>query len=64
MCTDLCNYLTKWLPKFEANNRSYMTVAIGCTGGHHRSVYLSERLTKHFSEKLNNVQVRHRDLNQ
>jgi len=64
MCTDLCNYLTKWLPKFEANNRSYMTVAIGCTGGHHRSVYLSERLAKHFSEKLNNVQVRHRDLNQ
>lgn len=64
MFTDLCNYLDKWLPKFEANNRSYMTVAIGCTGGHHRSVYLSERLAKYFSEKLNNVQIRHRDLNQ
>jgi len=64
MFTDLSNYLDKWLPKFEANNRSYMTVAIGCTGGHHRSVYLSERLAKHFSDKLNNVQIRHRDLEQ
>jgi len=62
MFTDLCNYLEKWLPQFEANNRSYMTVAIGCTGGHHRSVYLSERLAKKFSEKITNVQIRHRDL--
>lgn len=64
MFKDLCNYLTKWLPQFEANNRSYMTVAIGCTGGHHRSVYLSERLAKHFSESIKNVQIRHRDLNE
>ena len=64
MFTDICHYLDKWLPKFEANNRSYMTVAIGCTGGHHRSVYLSERLAKYFSEKLSNVQIRHRDLEQ
>ena len=62
MFTDLCNYLEKWLPQFEANNRSYMTIAIGCTGGHHRSVYLSERLAKKFSEKITNVQIRHRDL--
>lgn len=62
MFTDLCNYLEKWLPQFEANNRSYMTIAIGCTGGHHRSVYLSERLAKKFSEKISNVQIRHRDL--
>lgn len=62
MFTDLRNYLEKWLPEFEANNRSYMTVAIGCTGGHHRSVYLTERLTKHFSQSLKNVQSRHRDL--
>ena len=64
MFTDLCNYLGKWLPQFEANNRSYMTVAIGCTGGHHRSVYLSERLAKHFSKELKNVQLRHRDLDE
>jgi UPF0042 nucleotide-binding protein len=62
MFNDLCNYLEKWLPQFEANNRSYMTIAIGCTGGHHRSVYLSERLAKKFSEKITNVQIRHRDL--
>jgi len=62
MFSDLCNYLEKWLPQFEANNRSYMTVAIGCTGGHHRSVYLSERLAKQFATKITNVQIRHRDL--
>lgn len=62
MYEDLCRYLVKWLPKFEENNRSYMTVAIGCTGGQHRSVYLSERLKQHFADKIKNVQVMHREL--
>lgn len=62
MYEDLCHYLGKWLPKFEQNNRSYMTVAIGCTGGQHRSVFLSERLREHFSGKIKNVQVLHREL--
>lgn len=62
MYEDLCHYLVKWLPKFEENNRSYMTVAIGCTGGQHRSVYLSERLKRHFADKIKNVQVMHREL--
>ena len=62
MYEDLCHYLLKWLPKFEENNRSYMTVAIGCTGGQHRSVYLSERLKRHFADKIKNVQVMHREL--
>ncbi|MEZ5525204.1 MAG: RNase adapter RapZ [Pseudomonadales bacterium] len=62
MFTDLRNYLDKWLPEFEANNRSYMTVAVGCTGGHHRSVYLAEKLAEHFAKSLENVQLRHRDL--
>lgn len=62
MYEDLCQYLIKWLPKFEENNRSYMTVAIGCTGGQHRSVYLSERLKRHFADKIKNVQVMHREL--
>ena len=62
MYDDLCQYLLKWLPKFEENNRSYMTVAIGCTGGQHRSVYLSERLKEHFADKIKNVQVMHREL--
>ena len=62
MYVDLCEYLLKWLPRFEENNRSYMTVAIGCTGGQHRSVYLSERLRRHFADKIKNVQVMHREL--
>ncbi len=62
MYEDLCHYLEKWLPKFAENNRSYMTVAIGCTGGQHRSVFLSERLREHFSGKIKNVQVLHREL--
>lgn len=62
MLTDIQNYLDKWLPSFEQASRSYMTVAIGCTGGHHRSVFISESLTKLFSTKFSNVQVRHREL--
>tara|TARA_B100001093_G_scaffold411984_1_gene401548 strand:- start:63 stop:920 length:858 start_codon:yes stop_codon:yes gene_type:complete len=62
MLEDISNYLEKWLPKFEANNRSYITVAVGCTGGQHRSVYLCERLAESFAGKISNVQVRHREL--
>ncbi len=62
MHKDIKDYLQKWLPKFESNNRSYITVALGCTGGQHRSVYLGEKLGKFFSSEINNVQVRHRDL--
>ncbi len=62
MLTDLTTYLEKWLPRFEANNRSYLTVAIGCTGGQHRSVYMCLKLHEYFSGKFENVQVRHREL--
>ncbi len=62
MYQDIANYLDHWLPKFEANNRSYFTVAIGCTGGQHRSVYLCERLYKTFQHKFSNAQLRHREL--
>lgn len=62
MLSDIKNYLIKWLPSFEQANRSYMTVAIGCTGGHHRSVFISEALTKLFTAQFDNVQVRHREL--
>lgn len=59
---DIAGFLAKWLPRFEASNRSYMTVAIGCTGGQHRSVYLCEQLKQLFSGKIANVQVLHREL--
>lgn len=62
MFNDISNYLQRWLPEFQNNNRSYITVGVGCTGGQHRSVYMSERLMKYFAERFDNVQVRHREL--
>lgn len=62
MFQDIFAYLNKWLPRFAASNRAYVTVAIGCTGGHHRSVYLAERLGAALGDSLKNLQVRHRDL--
>ncbi|WP_137818168.1 RNase adapter RapZ [Pseudomonas sp. 2FG] len=62
MFQDILAYLVKWLPRFAASNRAYVTIAIGCTGGHHRSVYLAERLGQALKKTLKNIQVRHRDL--
>lgn len=59
---DICTFLEKWIPRFEAEGRSYLTIAIGCTGGQHRSVYLVDALIKHFQNPLVNVIVRHREL--
>jgi len=64
MYNDIRRYLETWLPKFEQNNRIYMTVAIGCTGGQHRSVYMAEKLGAHFRNTIPNVLVRHRELEQ
>ncbi len=61
MFGDIVNFLQRWLPSFIADNRSYLTVAIGCTGGQHRSVYLAEKLARHF-EQQQQVLVRHRQL--
>ena len=63
MFTDLSLYLNKWLPRFEANNRSYLTVAIGCTGGQHRSVFMCQKLFNSYKSSFANVQLRHRELN-
>ena len=62
MLGDIKGYISKWLPKFANSNRSYLTVAIGCTGGQHRSVYISEKLGEHFKSQQQNVQVRHKEL--
>ena len=59
---DMHDWLEKWIPRFEENDRAYLTVAIGCTGGHHRSVYLAEQLAKHLGAQRGNVLVQHREL--
>ncbi len=58
---DIRHFVEKWLPAFKQDNRSYLTVAIGCTGGQHRSVYMAERLARHFAGS-ETVVVRHREL--
>ena len=63
MLADIRGYVEKWLPSFVRDNRSYLTVAIGCTGGQHRSVYFVEQLALHFREHDQRVLVRHRELN-
>lgn len=62
MFEDLCTFLERWLPRFEEDHRTYMTVAVGCTGGQHRSVYMADRLGAHFAGRFANVLVRHREL--
>ncbi|MGJ0490466.1 MULTISPECIES: RNase adapter RapZ [Methylobacter] len=59
---DITDFLLRWIPRFEAEGRSYLTVAIGCTGGQHRSVYLVDSLAQHFKNSSMNVIVRHREL--
>ena len=61
---DIQTFIEKWLPQFQSENRSYLNIGIGCTGGKHRSVYISSKLAKHFSQNLAiRTQIRHRELN-
>lgn len=62
MRDDIINFISDWIPCFESDNKSYMTIAIGCTGGQHRSVYFTEKLSEHFSKIRNSIQTRHREL--
>ena len=59
---DTRRFLDTWLPRFEADNRSYVTICIGCTGGRHRSVYLCERLAEHFRTIREQALTFHREL--
>lgn len=56
------NFMSTWLPHLERNNRSYLTIAIGCTGGKHRSVYIAESLAKLYRSRENDVKTRHREI--
>lgn len=62
MFDDIKTFIERWAPRFQADNRAYMTIAIGCTGGQHRSVYLSRRLADHFATLELEVLLRHREL--
>jgi UPF0042 nucleotide-binding protein len=68
MESDIIQFIDKWLPHYIADGRSYLTVAIGCTGGQHRSVYLVNRIVEHFraQKDLSTLQInfldRHREL--
>lgn len=59
---DIRAYLDHWLPHYREGNRSYMNIALGCTGGQHRSVYLADRLYRHYRNEYPNINIRHREL--
>ena len=59
---DIKQFVEKWLPSYGQSNRSYVTIAIGCTGGQHRSVYMARRLYLHLSEQMTNTHIRNREL--
>ena len=59
---DISQFLIKWLPRLSADHRHYLTVAIGCTGGQHRSVYMVERLYESLKTVLPHIQTLHREL--
>ena len=59
MIGDITRFITEWLPSYVQDNRHYLTIAIGCTGGQHRSVYVAQTLAEHFA-RTERVLVRHR----
>lgn len=62
MFSHIRNFLEYWIPKFAEQNRYYLTVSIGCTGGQHRSVYIAELLNNYFRDKFENISLRHREM--
>ncbi len=61
MFASIYGFLDNWITLFEKENRSYMTISIGCTGGKHRSVYLADRIASEFKQQRDNISIRHRD---
>lgn len=59
---DVCKFLDRWLSSFEKMNRMYLTIAFGCTGGRHRSVYVAEKVAAKFDKAGKNIKVFHRDV--
>lgn len=61
MQQDILEFLKNWIPLFEADNRSYLTIALGCTGGQHRSIYMVESIASKIRSIFPNTEIRHRD---
>ncbi len=62
MLDHIRNFLEHWIPRFAEQNRYYLTVSIGCTGGQHRSVYIAQKLCEDFTDTFDTVSIRHREL--
>ena len=62
MFSSIFDFLQNWIPRFEQENRSYMTISIGCTGGRHRSVYLIDKIAAEMQRERSHISIRHRDI--
>ncbi|MEC8633192.1 MAG: RNase adapter RapZ [Pseudomonadota bacterium] len=62
VANDLIEMLIRWVPMYKASQRAYLSIAVGCTGGKHRSVYMTERVGKALADQFSNVTVLHRDM--
>jgi UPF0042 nucleotide-binding protein len=62
MIDNVSRFFIDWTPIFEAENRSYLTISIGCTGGRHRSVFIVEEVQKRIHSKVDQITIRHREL--
>jgi len=62
MYGDILGFLDRWIPEYIDFNRNYLTVAIGCTGGQHRSVYMAEKLASELARRYSPVMTRHNEL--
>ena len=60
--SDIVSSLTRWIPQYQASQRAYLTVAIGCTGGKHRSVYMAEAIASDLRHQFPQVALQHRDM--
>ena len=62
MVEDISTFLTNWTPVFEAENRAYLTISIGCTGGRHRSVYVVEKVCSNVKSRIDQISKKHREI--
>lgn len=62
MADDISRFFIDWTPVFEAENRAYLTVSVGCTGGRHRSVYIVETVSENIKSKIDQITVKHREI--